>query len=97
MRKGGRGGKRDEMAARRVEGRERERETGRVEGRRACKGYEKRILSSLFGMQDERPDLYAPRVPSSRKGKRKRERMRILACGLFDVSRAESIITFPRR
>ena len=51
--------------------RERERERAREGERRrrgpsggearACKGYEKRILSSLFGMQDERSGLYAPR------------------------------------
>lgn len=56
------------------EGKEREREQARDEWEgerrrrgpsggeaRACKGYEKRILSSLFGMQDERSGLYAPR------------------------------------
>ena len=42
---------------------------------RACKGYEKRILSSLFGMQDEQPGLYAPRVPSSPNKTRKRIRV----------------------
>lgn len=43
-----------------------------MEGRRACKGYEKRILSSLFGMQDEQSDLYAPR-PFFAKGEEKKK------------------------
>lgn len=44
-----------------------------MEGRRACKGYEKRILSSLFGMQDEQSDLYAPRPFFAKREEKKKE------------------------